>query len=61
MQRVRQTGSTAPAKIGGAGIIIPAVASPTSLLELQRVAWLAIATGLHLLAHAVLRFLRSED
>ena len=45
----------------GAGVIIPSVASPAKLLQIETLAWVLIAIGLHLVAQAVLQFLRSED
>ncbi|MFL5174243.1 MAG: hypothetical protein ACJ8CO_00330, partial [Microvirga sp.] len=45
----------------GAGVIIPSVASPRRLLDVDTLAWVLIAVVLHLVAQAVLQVLRSED
>ena len=45
----------------GAGVIIPSVASPPKLLQIQTLGWVLMAVGLHLVAQAVLQFLRSEE
>lgn len=44
-----------------AGVILPGVSSPATLLDFQRVIWFSVAIALHVLAQLFVGALRSED
>ena len=45
----------------GAAFIVPGVSSVATIFETQRAIWFLAAAGLHVLAQAVVGFLRSEE
>lgn len=44
-----------------AGVIVPGVSSPASLIELPRLIWFSVAGALHIAAQVFVGTLRSED